>query len=104
MIEEILSSSEGSPIKTPKTPTVPQDSPVLESEQASIETSPKQTLTSRPILKRKAEDQQSPSPKPTEEPYAKGAKSEVAPSPTLEKFLKRGVVRGKIVKVGYFQE
>ena len=28
----------------------------------------------------------------------------MAPSPKLEKFLKRGVVRGKIVKVGYFQE
>jgi len=31
-------------------------------------------------------------------------KAEVAPSPKLEKFLKRGVVRGKIVKVSYFQE
>ena len=28
----------------------------------------------------------------------------MAPSPKLEKFLKRGVVRGKIVKVGYFKE
>jgi len=41
VIEEILSSSEGSPIKSPETPAVPQDSPVLESEQASTETSPK---------------------------------------------------------------
>jgi len=104
VIEEILSSSKGSPIKTPETPAVPQDSPVLESEQASTETSPKQTLTSRPVLKRKVEAQQSPSPKPTAEPSAKRAKSEVAPSPKLEKFLKRGVVRGKIVKVDYFQE
>ena len=104
MIEEILSSSEGSPIKTPETPAVPQDSPVLESEQASTETSPKQTPTSRPVLKRKVEAQQSPSPKPAAVPSAKRAKSEVVPSPKLEKFLKRGVVRGKIVKVGYFQE
>ena len=51
VIEEIVSSSEGSPIKSPETPTVPQDSPVLESEQASTETSPKQTPTSRPVLK-----------------------------------------------------
>jgi len=28
----------------------------------------------------------------------------VAPSPKLEKFLKRGVVRGKLVKESYFQE
>jgi len=102
--EEILSSSEGSPIKTPETPAAPQDSPVLESEQASTETSPKQTPTSRPVLKRKAGAQQSPTTQPAEEPPAKRAKSEVAPSLKLEKFLKRGVVRGKIVKVGYFQE
>jgi len=34
----------------------------------------------------------------------KKAKTSVAPSPKLEKFLKRGVVRGKIVKVGFFRE
>jgi len=79
-------------------------SPILESEQASTETNPKQTPTSQPVLKRKAEAQQSPSPKPAIVPSVKRAKSEVAPSPKLEKFLKRGVVRGKIVKVGYFQE
>ena len=94
MIEEILSSLEGSPIKNPETPAVPHDSPVLESEQASTEISPKQTPISRPVLKRKAEAQRSPSPKPAAELFAKRAKSEVAPSPKLEKFLKRGVVRG----------
>jgi len=35
---------------------------------------------------------------------SKRAKSSVTPSPKLEKFLKRGVVRGKIVKSGYFRE
>ena len=103
MIEEIL-SSKGSPIKSPETPAVPQDSPVLESEQASTKTSPKQTPTSQPVLKRKAEAQQSPTPKLAKEPSSKRTRSEVAPSPKLESFLKRGVVRGKIVKVGYFQE
>ena len=104
MIEEFFSSLEGSPIKSPETPAVPQDSPVLESEQVSTETSPKQTPTSRPVVKRKAEVQQSPTPKPAKVPSSKRARSEVAPSPKLEKFLKRGVVRDKIVKVGYFQE
>jgi len=104
VIEEILSSSEGSPIKTLETPVVPQDSPVLESEQAFTEISPKQTPTSWPTLKRKDEAQPSPPSKLAEEPSSKRAKSAVAPSPKLEKFLKRGVVRGKIVKVGYLKE
>jgi len=104
VIEEILSSSEGSPIKTLKTATVPQESPVLENEQASTESSPKQTPTSRPILKRKAEAQPSPATQPSGEPSAKRSKPVVTPSPKLEKFLKKGVVRGKLVKVGYFQE
>jgi len=104
VIEEILSSSEGSPIKTSETAAAPQESPILESEQASTKNSPKQTLTSRPVLKRKAEAQPSPATQPFGEPSAKRSKPVVAPSPKLEKFLKRGVVRGKIVKVGYFQE
>jgi len=104
VIEKILFSSEGSPIKTPKPAAVPQESPILESTQASTENIPKQTPTSRPILKRKAEAQPHLVIKPSGEPSAKRAKSEVAPSPKLEKFLKRGVVRGKTAKVGYFQE
>ena len=95
VIEEILSSSEGSPIKTLETAAAPQESPILESEHASTENSPKQTPTSWPVLKRKVEITQSPSPKPAAEPSAERAKSEVAPSPKLEKFLKMGVVRGK---------
>jgi len=102
VIEEILFSSEGSPIKSPETFAVPQDSPVLESKQASTETNPKQTPTSRPVFKRKAEAQPSPSSKPAEEPSSKRAKTIVAPSLKLEKFLKRGVVRDKIVKAEFY--
>ena len=36
--------------------------------------------------------------------YKRQAKTSVTPSPKLEKFLKRGVVRGKIVKISYFIE
>ena len=103
VIEEILSSSKGSPIKTPEPQAVPQDSHIRENEQASTENSPKQTPTSRPVLKRKAEAQQSPSPKPVTEPFAKWAKSEVAPSPKLEKFLKRGVVGGNLLRWDIFK-
>jgi len=66
--------------------------------------SPKKTPASQPVLKRKAEAKSSPATKSSAEPSAKRAKSEVAPSPKLEKFQKRGVVRGKLVKVSYFQE
>jgi len=106
VIEEIESSLEGSPIKEPETPTAPHVSPVLESEQASTETSPlsKQTPTSRPVLKRKAASKQGSAPKPVEEPSSKKAKTSITPSLKLEKFLKRGVVRGKIVRIGYFRE
>jgi len=106
VIEEIESSPEGSPIKNPETPAVPQDSPVPESEQASTETSPfsKQTPTSRPIFKRKATSKQGLAPKPAEEPSSKTTKTSVTPSPKLEKFLNRDVVRGKIVKISYFRE
>ena len=53
VIAEIESTPEGSSIKDPETPTTPQKSPVLESEQASTETSPlsKQTPTSRDVPK-----------------------------------------------------
>jgi len=99
-------SLEGSPIKNLETPAQAQDSPVLETEQASTETSPlsKQTPITQPALKRKATTKQGLAPKPAEEPTSKRAKTSVTPSPKLEKFLKRGVVRGKIVKIGYFRE
>jgi len=102
VIEEIVSSSERSLTKNPE----PHVSPVHGSEQASTETSPlsKQTPTSQPVLKRKATSKQGRASKPVEEPSSKKPKSSVAPSTKLEKFLKRGVVRGKIVKVGYFRE
>jgi len=106
VVEKIESSPEGSPIKNPETPTQPQDSPVLESEQASTETSPlsKQTPTTWRVLKRKATFKQGPATKPAEEPTSKTAKTLVTPSPKLEKFLKSSVVRGNIVKTGYFRE
>jgi len=104
VIEEILSSSEGSPVKGPDPAAEPLESPVLESEQPSTEISPKKTPAPHPVLKRKAEAQPNPTTKSSAEPSAKQGKSEVAPSPKLKKFQKRGVVRGKLVKVSYFQE
>ena len=104
MIEEIPSSSEGSPVPTPDPAGEPLESPVLGSEQASIENSPQKTPAPQPVLKRKAEAQPHFATKSPAEPSAKRPKSEVAPSPKLEKFQKRGMVRGKLVTVSYFQE
>ena len=97
MIEEISSSSEGSPVKTPDPAAEPLESPVLGSEQASTENSPHQTPTPKPVLKRKAE-QPSPATKSPAEPSGKQVKTEVAPLPKLAKFQKRGVVMGHWLK------
>jgi len=107
MVEEIESSPKGSPIKRPETTTPTQASPVPGSEPTSTETIPpssKQTPASQPISKRKATSKHGPAAKQAEEPKSKRVKTSVPPSPNLEQFLKRGVVRGKIVKVGYFRE
>jgi len=104
VIEENASFSEGSPVQTPDPAVEPLESPVLGSEQASTENSPHQTPIPKPVLKRKAEEQPSPATKSPAEPSGKQVKTEVAPSPKLEKFQKRGVVRGKLVKVSYFQK
>ena len=104
MNEEILSPSEGSPIKSPETPAVPQDSPVLKSEQTSTETSPNKHLPLGLFSKERLKPNKNPHLNQLKSPLPNGARSKVAPSPKLAKFLKRGVVRGKIVKMGYFQE
>jgi len=111
VIEEIESSPEGSPTKRSKTATPKQALPVLGSEQASTKSSPPTSLrtpSSRPGSKRKAASKQAskqgPAAKPAEEPKSKRAKPSSLPSPNLAKFLKRSVVRGKIIKVAYFRE
>lgn len=117
--EKTSSSSQKSPPKQPSQPTrkshrlvaqgirsssTKQESSVIEEIPSSSEESPVQTPSSKPDLKRKAEDQPSPATASPAEPSVKRVKSSVAPSPKLEKFQKRGVVRGKLVKVRYFQE
>jgi len=105
VIKELSSSSEGSPTPSP----VPvqehrEEAPVQGSEQASRETSPHKSPSPKPVLKRKAVAPPSPATQSPAGPSAKKPKSAVAPSPKLEKFQKRGVVRGKVVKVSYFQD
>ena len=104
MIEEIPSSSEGSPVKDPDPAAEPLESPVLGSEQASTESTPHQAPIPKPVLKRKAEEDPSTATTSPAEPSGKRVKTDVAPSPKLEKFHKRGVVTEKLVKVRYFQE
>jgi len=105
VIEELSSSSEGSPTPSP----VPvqehrEEAPVQRSEQASTETSPHKSPSPKLVLKRKAVAPPSPATKSPAGPSAKRPKSAVAPSPKLKKFQKRGVVRGKLVRMSYFHD
>ena len=104
VIEEIPSSSEGSPAPTPAPAEEHLVSPVRGSEQASTENSPHQSPAHKPVMRRKVEEQPSPTTKSPAQPSGKWVKTVVAPSPKLDKFQKRGVVRGKLVRVSYFQE
>jgi len=56
------------------------------------------------FLKKKATSIHGLAAKHAVEPKSKWVKTLVPPSLNLENFLKRSVVRGKIVKVGYFRE
>jgi len=88
VIEEILSSSDGSPVKIPDPTAEPLESPILESEQASTQNSPKKTPAPQPVPKRKAEAKSSPATKSFAEPSAKRAKSEVHPHQSWRSFRK----------------
>jgi len=69
-----------------------------------LKSAPRQTPASRPGSKGKAPSKQGPAAKLAEEPKSKRVKASSLPSSNLDKFLKRSVVRGKIVKVSYFKE
>ena len=99
IIEEIPSSSEGSPIRDHAHEEEHSASPVREHEQGATESSPAPVPRSAP--KRKAVAQSFPATQSPAEPSAKRPKPEVTPSAKLEKFQKRGIVRGKIVKASY---
>ena len=86
VIEEIPSSSEGSPVRDPAPAEEHPESPVRASEQGSTKTSPQQTPAPKPVLKRKAVAQPSPATHSQAEPSTKRPKAEVVPSAKLEKF------------------
>ena len=102
IVEEIPSSSEGSPIRDPAHEEEHPASHVREHEQAATESSP--APAPRPAPKRKAVAQSSSATPSSAEPSGKRPKTEVTPSAKLEKFQRRGIVRGKIVKASYFQD
>jgi hypothetical protein len=92
VIEEIPSSSEESPVRSPSPkPT------------RSVSPKPVRATSSKTVSKRSREEPQSTHKSPSK-PLKKKVKTEVVVSPRLEKLQKRGVVRGKLVRVSYFQE
>jgi len=99
-------TKQGPPV-VEETTTPTQASPVPGSEQASNKTNPpssKRTPASWPVPKRKATSKYGPAAKSVEEPKFKRVKTLVPPSPNFAMFLRRSVVRGQIVKIGYFRE
>jgi len=90
VIEEIPSSSEGSPAPTPAPATEPLESPVLGSEQASTENSPHQSPAPKPVPKRKAEEQTNPATKSPAKPSSKRVKTVWHPHPSWKNFRNEG--------------
>ena len=104
VIDLVHSSSEGSPVGDPVLKQEqPAAVPVQRSEQVSTESSPHKSPSSQPAPKRKSADL-SPATHSPAGPSAKKPKATVSPSPKLEKFQKRGVVRGKFVRVKFFKD
>lgn len=122
-LEEIVSSPEEIPENTPQeqgSPPVPDaadvnlectpqeqgPSPVPEeatpksSTKPAVKRTPKRKATSKKVASSDSEEEYTPTP-PTKK--AKTSASDVF-SPTMAKFLKRHVVRGKFFKVSYFQQ
>ena len=102
VVEEIPSSSEGSPIRDPDHEEEHPVSPVRGLEQAANESSP--APTPRPAPKRKAVAPSSSATPSSAGPSSKRPKTEVTPSDKLEKFQRRGIVRGKIIRASYFHD
>jgi len=106
VIEDIDSSTESTPARGSETASTEQGSPLICSSKSSLKRkatarkSTSQTPKSN-LLTSSKKDQPANSP---EEPQAKSIKTASAPPPNLEKFLQRSVVRGKILKIVYFQE
>ena len=114
-IEEIIFSPEELSLQDPEiTPEEqgPPKTPAVSKSAASAEPPSKPTLSApkKSIAKRKLSPKQPPTQGPTEKspikPSAKKAKktAPLVPSSRLAQLLKRSVVRGKIMKVQYFEE
>jgi len=106
IVKDVDSLAESIPAKGSETASTEQGSPLITPTKPSLQRkltarkSTSQTPTSTPLTSSK-QDQPTNSP---EEPKAKRVKTTSAPPPNLRKFLQQSVVRGKILKIAYFQE
>jgi len=115
LVEEIVPSPEGSPVRDSGTSSTKQATPAVRAGKAPAESSSSptskilETPSSRSSSKWKASPKQASKQGPIEGessagPKAKKAKSAAPTSSKLAQLLQRRVVRGKIVKISYFQE
>jgi len=106
IVDNVDSSTESIPAKGSETASTEQGSPLITPTKPSLKRkstarkSTSQIPKSTPLTSSK-QDQPANSP---EEPKPKRVKIASARPPNLEKFLQRSVVRGKILKIAYFQE
>ena len=119
MTKEIVSSPEGFPVRdyrntpgeqdSPQTPVVGKGKapaePIFEPTLFSFKTPPKKSVVKRKVSPKQSSTQ-GPAERPSLEPRSKKGKKAI-PSTTsskLTQLLQKSVVRGKIIKVGYFEE
>ena len=101
-IEEIPSSSEGSPIRDLDHEVEHPAPPVRATEQTDSDSSPESTP--RPAPKRKAVAPSGSATPSSAGPFSKRPRTELTLSEKLDKFQRRGIVRGKIVRASYFRD
>ena len=106
MVEDLDSSVESNPASKPQTPVTEQGPPVISTSKPSLKRKAiaRKTTHKTPNPTPLSSPKQGPSTKSPMKPKAKKAKTTTSPPPNLDKFLKLSVVRGKVVKIGYFRK
>jgi len=106
VVEDLDSSAESNPASEPQTPVTEQGPPMISTSKPSLKRKAiaRKTTHKTPDPTPLSSPEHGPSAKSPVKPKVKKAKTTTSPPPNLDKFLKQSVVRGKVVKIGYFQE
>ena len=105
VIEDLDSSAESTLASESQTPTPEQATPVIPTTKPNLKgkaVARKNTPTP-PVPTPLPSPKEGPSAKSPKKPKSKKAKTTSSPPPNVEKFLNRGVVKGKVVREKYFR-